>query len=169
VFIAGMFDTTVMLMGPWQERHRPRRGLLLGSIIFNVEQGNAALSLYKKSIVGVYVGYGVLSGFGLGLNSICHVSALQKYFLDFRGIASGFAVAGFDASVDVWRKVYLPLMDWYKLPETFVILGATLSGAMLLVSVFMRIPPNNFTAGGVNVMEEKVAPQELAEMAFRDA
>jgi MFS family permease len=164
-----MFGTTAMLMGPWQERHGPRRGLLLGSIIFAVGQGIASLSLYKKSIAGVYVGYGVLGGFGLGLNYICPVSALQKYFPDFRGVASGFAVAGFGAGAVVWSKVYLPLMDRYKLPETFAILGATLSGAMLLASVFMRTPPNNFTAGGVNVLGEKVAPQELADMAFRDA
>jgi hypothetical protein len=39
-----------------------------------------------------------------------------------------------------------------------------LRGAMLLAT-----PPYNFTAGGVNVGGEKVAPQELAEMAFCDA
>lgn len=159
-----MFGTTAMLLGPWLERHGPRRGLLLGSTIFGIGQGIASLSLHKKSIVGVYIGYGVLGGFGLGLNYICPVSALQKFFPDFRGVASGFAVAGFGAGAIVWSKVYLPLMDRYKLPKTFAILGATLTSAMLLSSICLRTPPNDFTAGGFNVRGEKVGPSEVVEV-----
>lgn len=167
-----MFGTTAMLMGPWLERHGPRRGLLLGSTIFGIGQGVASLSLYKKSIAGVYVGYGVLGGFGLGLNYISPVSALQKFFPDYRGVASGFAVAGFGAGSIVWSKVYIPLMTRYKLPETFAIMGATLTGTLLLSSIFMRTPPNDFTAGGLNVQGERVAPLEptqVGEKPFRDA
>jgi MFS family permease len=156
----GMFGTTAMLMGPWLERHGPRRGLLLGSIIFGIGQGIASLSLHKKSIAGVYIGYGILGGFGLGLNYISPVSALQKFFPDYRGVASGFAVAGFGAGSIVWSKVYIPLLEQYELSETFAIMGATLTGAMLVASIFMRTPPNDFTAGGLNVMGEKVESKE---------
>ncbi|KAG0608697.1 hypothetical protein M758_8G125200 [Ceratodon purpureus] len=151
-----MFGTTAMLLGPWLERHGPRRGLLLGSSMFGIGQGIAALALYKKSIAGVYVGYGIFGGFGLGLNYISPVSALQKFFPDFRGVASGFAVAGFGAGSIVWSKVYLPLMEHYSLPETFAILGAVLTGTMLISAVVMRTPPNDFTAHGLNVRGEKV-------------
>lgn len=151
-----MFGTTAMILGPWLERHGPRRGLLLGSSIFGIGQGIAALALHKKSIAGVYVGYGIFGGFGLGLNYISPVSALQKFFPDFRGVASGFAVAGFGAGSIVWSKVYLPMMDRFSLPETFAILGAVLTGAMLLSAVVMRTPPNDFTAHGLNVRGEKV-------------
>ncbi|KAL2631214.1 hypothetical protein R1flu_015900 [Riccia fluitans] len=152
----GMFGTTAMILGPWLERHGPRRGLLLGSTVFAVGQGVAALSLWKKSIAGVYIGYGILGGFGLGLNYISPVSALQKFFPDFRGVASGFAVAGFGAGSIVWSKVYLPMLDRFELPETFAILGAVLAGTMLACSIVMRTPPNDFTAGGVDVHGEKV-------------
>ncbi|KAL3692628.1 hypothetical protein R1sor_006279 [Riccia sorocarpa] len=154
----GMFGTTAMILGPWLERHGPRRGLLLGSTVFAVGQGVASLSLWKKSMAGVYVGYGVLGGFGLGLNYISPVSALQKYFPDFRGVASGFAVAGFGAGSTVWSKVYIPMMDRFKLPETFAILGAVLSGTMLACSIVLRTPPNNFTARGVDIHGDKVNP-----------
>ena len=154
----GMFGTTAFLMGPWLERYGPRRGLLLGSTIFGLGNFITALSLYKKSIAGVYIGYGVLGGFGLGLNYISPVSALQKYFPDFRGVASGFAVAGFGAGAVVWSKVYLPLIDRYKLPETFAILGAVFSGTMLLSAIVLRTPPENFSARGLNVRGEKVTP-----------
>lgn len=163
----GMFGTTAMILGPWLERHGPRRGLLLGSSIFGIGQGIAALALHKKSIAGVYVGYGIFGGFGLGLNYISPVSALQKFFPDFRGVASGFAVAGFGAGSIVWSKVYLPLMDRFSLPETFAILGAVLTGAMLLSAVVMRTPPNDFTAHGLNVRGEKVDTATKGD-AFED-
>lgn len=165
----GMFGTTAMILGPWLERHGPRRGLLLGSSMFGIGQGIAALSLHKKSIAGVYIGYGVFGGFGLGLNYISPVSALQKFFPDFRGVASGFAVAGFGAGSIVWSKVYLPMMDRFELPETFAILGAVLTSAMLLAAVVMRTPPNDFTAGGLNVRGEPVAHAKAAqEVSNRD-
>jgi len=153
----GMFGTTAMLLGPWLERHGPRRGLLLGSSMFGIGQGIAALSLHKKSIAGVYIGYGIFGGFGLGLNYISPVSALQKFFPDFRGVASGFAVAGFGAGSIVWSKVNIPMIERFELSETFAILGAVLTGAMLLAAVVMRTPPNDFTAGGLNVRGEPVA------------
>ncbi|BBN09522.1 MFS transporter, OFA family, oxalate/formate antiporter [Marchantia polymorpha subsp. ruderalis] len=159
----GMFGTTAMILGPWLERHGPRLGLLLGSTVFGVGQGVAALSLHKKSIVGVYIGYGVLGGFGLGLNYISPVSALQKFFPDFRGVASGFAVAGFGAGSIVWSKVYLPMINRFQLPETFAILGAVLAGTMLCCSVVMRTPPNNFTVGGLNVRGQRVAHEHEHE------
>ncbi|KAG6545343.1 hypothetical protein Mapa_013192 [Marchantia paleacea] len=157
----GMFGTTAMILGPWLERHGPRRGLLLGSIVFGIGQGITALSLHRKSIVGVYIGYGVLGGFGLGLNYISPVSALQKFFPDLRGMASGFAVAGFGAGSIVWSKVILPLIERYKLPETFAILGAVLAGTMLLCSIVMRTPPNNFTVHGLNVRGEQMTHHDV--------
>lgn len=163
-----MFGLTAMLMGPWLERHGPRRGLVLGSCMFGVGQAIASLSLYKKSIVGVYIGYGVLGGFGLGLNYISPVSALQKFFPDYRGVASGFAVAGFGAGAIVWSKVYIPLMDRYKLPETFAILGALLTGTMLASTIVIRTPPNNFTAGGLSVSGEKVYKDDPNKLQFEE-
>ncbi|KAL3692415.1 hypothetical protein R1sor_006066 [Riccia sorocarpa] len=162
----GMFGTTAMLLGPWLERHGPRKGLLLGSTVFALGQGVASLSLWKKSIGGVYFGYGVLGGFGLGLNYISPVSALQKFFPDFRGVASGFAVAGFGAGSIVWSKVYLPLLDRFELPETFAILGAVLAGTMLACSIVMRSPPNNFTVHGLDIRGDRVnrAPNNDVEM-----
>lgn len=164
----GMFGTIAMILGPWLERHGPRRGLLLGSTVFAIGQGITALSLHRKSIVGVYIGYGVLGGFGLGLNYISPVSALQKFFPDLRGVAAGFAVAGFGAGSIVWSKVILPLIDGYGLPGTFAIIGAVLAGTMLLCAVVLRTPPNDFTVHGLDVRGEKVTDNDV-EGVTKDA
>ncbi|CAM6126315.1 unnamed protein product [Calypogeia fissa] len=152
----GMFGFTTFLLGPWLERHGPRRGLLLGSIAFGLGNAITAISLKETSIVGVYVGYGVLAGFGLGLSYISPVSALQKYFPDHRGVAAGFAVAGFGAGSTVWSKVYLPLIDNYKLPWTFGILAFVQTAGILIGAIAMRTPPVDFTVKGLTVRGDMV-------------
>ena len=45
------------------------------------------------------LGYGVISGFGLGFAYIVPISMLQKWFPDKRGLITGLAVAGFGSAV----------------------------------------------------------------------
>jgi MFS family permease len=149
------FGTTAMFLGPWLERNGPRNGLMLGSLAFGVGNAIAAISLQYHSIVGVYIGYGLFGGFGLGLNYISPVSALQKWFPDHRGLASGFAVGGFGAGSIVWAKVYIPLIAAVGLPATFGILGVSLTAVLLISAIPLRTPPNNFSSlefGAVNTV-----------------
>jgi MFS family permease len=53
----------------------------------------------------VWIGYGLIGGAGIGLCYIAPVSALQKWFPDRRGLASGVAVAGFGSGSIVMSKV----------------------------------------------------------------
>jgi MFS family permease len=155
-----MLGVAAFTLGPWVERHGPRRAILLGSTIFGLGNAITAISLSQKSIIGVYVGYGVLTGFGIGLNYISPVSALQKYFPDHRGVASGFAVGGFGAGSAIWSKSYLPMLDAYKLPWTFGILAFVQTAAMLIAAMVMRTPPADYTVGGLTVRGDTVVDDE---------
>src|SRR5690606_2920168 len=72
----GLFGVSAAIMGPWLERNGPRNGILLGSSLFFIGHLLTALAIYVKHIWLVYVGYGVIAGFGLGLSYISPVSAL---------------------------------------------------------------------------------------------
>ncbi|KAH9120083.1 hypothetical protein LEN26_003902, partial [Aphanomyces euteiches] len=138
-------------------RHGPKSGLLLGTTCFFVGYVIATISLACKSIIGVYIGYGVVSGFGIGVNYITPASALMKWFPDMRGTAAGFAVGGFGASSLLWSKVYLPAIDAMGLPGSFIFLGSIMSMVMYCCAIVMRTPPPGFTIGGMNmhgVMED---------------
>ncbi|KAG9401564.1 hypothetical protein AC1031_009434 [Aphanomyces cochlioides] len=139
-FVCGLLGTTAALLGPWLERRGPRAGLILGSSYF-----------LNRSMIGVYLGYGVVTGFGMGINNISPVSALQKWFPDMRGVAAGFAVCGFGAGSVVWGKVYLPAMDAIGLPGSFIFLGCIMSFLLSLCAICMRTPPPGFTVAGVNI------------------
>ncbi|KAG9401567.1 hypothetical protein AC1031_009437 [Aphanomyces cochlioides] len=146
-----LLGTTAALLGPWLERRGPRAGMFLGTCCFLVGYIIAAISLKNRSMVGVYLGYGLVTGFGLGINYISPVSALQKWFPDMRGVAAGFAVGGFGAGSIVWGKVYLPAMDAFGLPGSFIFLGCVMSAVMFLCVICMRTPPPGFHVDGVNI------------------
>ncbi|RQM31274.1 hypothetical protein B5M09_012761 [Aphanomyces astaci] len=147
----GLLGSTAALLGPWLERNGPRAGMSLGSSCFLIGYIIAAISLANESMVGVYLGYGLVSGFGLGINYISPVSALQKWFPDMRGTAAGFAVGGFGAGSIVWGKVYLPAIKAFGLPGSFLFLGIVMSSVMFFCALCMRTPPPGFNVGGINI------------------
>lgn len=159
----GMFGTTTAILGPWLERNGPRLGMLLGTTAFLCGNLVAAISIHHQSIVGVYLGYGILGGFGLGLNYISPVSALQKWFPDLRGTASGFAVGGFGAGSVVWGKVYLPTKDAFGLAGAFAVLGCVMAAVMFISAITLRVPPPGFQVGGLDIHGEEVHAQADSE------
>jgi OFA family oxalate/formate antiporter-like MFS transporter len=96
------------------------------------------------------LGYGVISGFGLGFAYIVPIAMLQKWFPDKRGLITGLAVGGFGFGAvltspiaqaliknnqDVPTKVFLPLGIGY--------LVLSLIGAS-----FFRNPPEGYHVPG---------------------
>ncbi|KAI9591351.1 major facilitator superfamily domain-containing protein [Syncephalis fuscata] len=138
------------LMGPWLERHGPRPSLIIGASLFALGHLIAALGVYVRQISVVYIGYGVVTGYGLGLSYISPVSTLQKWFPDRRGFAAGFAVCGFGAGSMVFAKVPLPVMHVVGLPLTFVILAAIYFTIIIVSSRVMRTPPPGFVVNGMS-------------------
>lgn len=75
----GMLGFSAALMGPWLERNGPKKALILSSCSFFLGNLIAALAIYIKSMWLLYIGYGVVGGFGIGVSYISPVSPLQKW------------------------------------------------------------------------------------------
>jgi MFS family permease len=156
----GVFGTTTAIMGPWIERNGPRQGVLLGTTSFFVGNIIVAIGIHYKQIAVVYLGYGLFCGFGMGLCYISPVSALQKWFPDYRGTAAGFAVGGYGAGSVVWGKVYLPTIKAVGLANMFILLGGLIAGALYICAVILRNPPLDFVVSGLNIHGEAVNEAE---------
>jgi MFS family permease len=161
----GMFGTTTAIMGPWIERHGPRAGIVLGATSFLIGNIIVGIGLYADLMGIVYVGYGVFCGFGMGLCYISPVSALQKWFPDYRGMAAGFAVGGYGAGSVVWSKVYLPAIRAVGLPSMFFLLGGVISFTLFVCAIVLRNPHPEFVIGGLNIHGEAV--EEAEEVLHR--
>jgi len=147
-------------MGPWLERHGPRKAGLLGAILILVGNLITAVGIHVKHISLVYVGYGIFGGLGLGISYISPVSALQKWFPDRRGVAAGLAVSGFGAGSIALAKIPDPLSAAVGLPLTFVILGCSYFVVMVLCSLVFRVPPPGYVVNGLDVWAVPVGEED---------
>ncbi|KAL4147708.1 hypothetical protein PRNP1_011462 [Phytophthora ramorum] len=152
----GVFGTTTAIMGPWIERHGPRAGVVLGTSSFLIGNIIVAIGVHFKAIAAIYIGYGIFCGFGMGLCYISPVSALQKWFPDYRGTAAGFAVGGYGAGSVVWAKVYLPCIDAVGLSSMFILIGCVMAFAMYVCAIVLRSPQLDFVVSGLNIHGEAV-------------
>ena len=68
----------------------------------------------------VVAGYGALGGIGLGLGYVSPVGTLLRWFPDRRGMATGFAVAGFGGGAIVAAPLNKALLEHYYVAPEFV-------------------------------------------------
>lgn len=154
----GLLGFSAAIMGPWLERHGPKKALLISSTAFYIGHLLAALAVYLKSIWLLYIGYGVIGGFGIGFSYITPVSILQKWFPHKKGLAAGVGVCGFGAGSIAASKVILPIISWVGLPLTFVVLGSSFYFSMICSALVFRVPPPGYSVNTANISETKDTP-----------
>jgi MFS family permease len=98
--------------------------------------------------------YGIAHGCGTGLAYISVTSALQRWFPEFKGLATGVAVMGFGLGSFIWTTLGKNLMtplatNPYSSPPLAVyqvqgIFAATFLGGLLLALPFLREPPPDY-------------------------
>ena len=78
------------LLGRWVEEGGPRRAMFTAALCWAGGFFISAIGVYLHNIWIIYVGYGIVGGFGLGLGYISPVSTLIKWFPDRPGMATGW-------------------------------------------------------------------------------
>lgn len=63
----GMLGVASAIMGPYLERNGPRKTLMVSSNFFLVGNLLSALAIHLKYIWLLYIGYGLIGGFSIGL------------------------------------------------------------------------------------------------------
>jgi len=136
--------------GRIQDKRGPRLVALTGGVVYALGILLASTVTSRSGLFTLVLGYGVISGFGLGLAYIVPIAMLQKWFPDKRGLITGLAVGGFgfgavltspvaqrliDANPNVPTKAFLPLGFAYLLMS---LIGAS----------FFRNPPAGYTVPG---------------------
>ena len=66
----------------------------------------------------LWLGCGVIGGFGLGLGYISPVSTLIKWFPDRRGMATGLAIMGFGGGAMIGSPLADRLMQHFATPTS---------------------------------------------------
>ncbi|CAN5243495.1 OFA family MFS transporter [soil metagenome] len=138
------------LGGRLQDKKGPRVVALAGGVIYAAGILLAGLAGSADELWLLVLGYGVISGFGLGFAYIVPIAMLQKWFPDKRGLITGLAVGGFGFGAVLTS----PVAQWLigKNPDVptraFIPLGIAYLVMSLVGASFFKNPPAGYAVPG---------------------
>lgn len=134
--------------GLWQDKAGPRKVATTAGIIYGLGYMVSGIAAAHHSLNWLYVGYGVLTGIGMGMGYICPVATLVKWFPDRRGLMTGVAVCGYGFGAAVMG----PFAAWevihYGVPATFWTLGIVYLLVVVSAAQFYANPPAGWRPAG---------------------
>lgn len=126
-------------------------------------------------LILLYIGYGFMTGTGIGFVYNTVISAVNAYFPDRRGIASGALMMGFGFSTLLLGNIAVSMFDidaigWRK---TYLFLGLALAVIFVIAAIVLKMPPADLKfpeaasrGKAANAGEELTAPQMLKRLSF---
>jgi MFS family permease len=149
------------IWGGWLERVGPRKAGFVAALCWGGGLIIGAFGVYVHQLWIMWLGAGVIGGIGLGLGYISPVSTLIKWFPDHRGMATGFAIAGFGGGAMIGAPLANLLINYFKTPtsvgvwETFVTMGVIYFVFMTIGAFAYRVTPAGWQPDGWTPPSEK--------------
>lgn len=113
---------------------------LISTICFAAGFAGTGLSIYFKSLIGIYICYGVIMGIGLGLGYLSPVKTLMLWFSEQKGLATGLAVAGFGLAKVIASPIMTSLIGSVGIVNMFYILAVVYFIMMFLGHLMLKKP-----------------------------
>jgi MFS transporter, OFA family, oxalate/formate antiporter len=134
--------------GLWQDRVGPRKVASVAGVLYGVGYLVAAYAVSHQSLTIMYLGYGVLSGIGMGMGYITPVATLVKWFPDRRGLMTGVAVCGYGAGALVMSPIAASLIPTKGISATFAYFGIVYLILVVAAAQFYANPPQGSRLAG---------------------
>lgn len=113
---------------------------LMAAILFTAGMIGTGVSVYFKSLLGIYLFYGVVMGIGLGIGYLSPVKTLMLWFSEQKGLATGLAVAGFGLAKVIASPIMTALLGSVGICNMFYILGAVYFVMMFTGFLLLKKP-----------------------------
>ncbi|MCL2064926.1 MAG: OFA family MFS transporter [Candidatus Cloacimonetes bacterium] len=146
-----MFSVGAFIGGRLQDKYGPRWVVTTGGILVGL--GLLFSGFFSTSPAGVLVGFGILTGLGIGLGySSVTPPAFKWFHASKKGFVSGFIVGGFGFGAVFYAPLTGVLLNNFNIAQTFLILGA----GVLIISTTIAQLVTNPPAGYVALEPKKV-------------
>jgi MFS family permease len=156
-----LLGVSAAIWGGWLERAGPRKAGFVAAICWGGGLIIGAFGIYVHQLWIMWLGAGVIGGVGLGLGYISPVSTLIKWFPDHRGMATGFAIAGFGGGAMIGAPLANLLINYFKTStsvgvwETFATMGVIYFVFMTIGAFAYRVSPVGWQPDGWTPPSEK--------------
>lgn len=97
-------------------------------------------SRLSGAVLMLYISYGVLAGFGIGIAYNVIISTVGTWFPDKKGLCSGALMMGFGASALVVGKLASALIDGPGWRFAYAAVGVALAAVLALTALFLHPP-----------------------------
>ena len=144
----GMIFLGTYTGGRIQDKRGPRLVALVGGVVYSVGVIVASFADSSDELWLLILGYGVISGFGLGLAYIVPIAMLQKWFPDKRGLITGLAVGGFGFGAVITAPLAKAIIDTDDPAQAFLPLGIGYLVLSLIGASIFRNPPQGYVVPG---------------------
>jgi len=134
--------------GLWQDKVGPRKVAATAGIVYGIGYMLSGFAASQHSLDLLYIGYGVLTGIGMGMGYICPVATLVKWFPDMRGLMTGVAVCGYGFGAAIMSPVAAWEIIKYGIPATFWTLGIVYLIVVFMAAQFYANPPQGWRPAG---------------------
>ena len=142
-----MFVLGIILGGYAQDKLGPKKVTFTGSVLIGAGMVCTAFVTGNTPWL-VYVTYGIVAGFGVGTVYMSTIAAVQKWFPDRRGFASGMIVCAFGFSLVVFAPLAKSMLSGLGVPNTFLIFGVSFLIVCGVCSLFIQNPPEGYLPKG---------------------
>lgn len=140
------FAIGMVFAGRWQDKAGPRPVAITGGIILGT--GLFLASQAGDTLPGLYLGYGVLAGLGVGFAYVTPIAVCIKWFPDMRGAIAGLAVFGFGAGSMVGAPLGTALIEKIGVYSTFATFAIAFGVLVSLAGAMLRNPPASYKPAG---------------------
>ena len=170
-----VLGVSAALWGGWLERVGPRKAGVVAAVCWSGGLMVGAIGVYVHQLWLMWLGAGILGGVGLGLGYISPVSTLIKWFPDHRGMATGFAIAGFGGGAMIGAPLANILINYFKTStsvgvwETFATMGVIYFVFMMIGAFSYRVPPAGWRPDGWTAPDNSKAMITQHHVHLRDA
>lgn len=113
---------------------------LIAALCFSIGMAGTGFFIAQKSLMGIFLSYGVIMGIGLGLGYLSPVKTLMLWFKEQKGLATGLAVAGFGAAKVIASPIMEMLMKKVEISTMFYILAVAYFILMFLGHLLLKKP-----------------------------
>ena len=162
-FMLVAFVAGILIGGRIMDKIGPRTTCLSGAIMMSV--GILASSFVTSSFPElIYVTYGLIGGFGVGVVYTCTVSPIQKWFYDRKGFATGVMVGAFGFSLVIFGPLAENLLPSFGVPATFQMFGI----AFLILCIPAALLIKNPTAEYINNLRGPMSPSKQKQYTTKE-